>query len=319
MEKYLIAEYETYAREPVLRRMPDGTLVCMSLTGGKTEPENVNYVAIVTSSDNGLTWTKPKPLFYHSKRGVWCTEIFCGGENPIAAVHTYNADVHYRELQTFYSETKDSGKTWSEPKSFSGAINGCSLRQGIVLSNGDFLIPLYWQEILNGFGGKAEIIFRSGAGISSDGGKTWQRCGYLSGKNTLWEPNAVEVENGHIIMYCRSYIGCLYISESFDYGRTWSKPVMSDIPNSDTKVTLLKVRDTILMINNFTKEKRNHLGIYKSIDGKNFEKVTDVDNEEELFYYPHAFGDDNEQILYVAYENAKQHYLAKFTYDELGI
>ena len=46
-----------YAREPLLRRMPNGDLVCVCLSGGKTEPANQNLVIISRSKDDGCTWT----------------------------------------------------------------------------------------------------------------------------------------------------------------------------------------------------------------------------------------------------------------------
>ena len=142
MEKHRIATFETYGREPVLRKMADGSLICTFLTGGPTEPHNDNYAAVARSFDGGATWTEPEPLFRHKRRAVWCTELFTEGDRVTAAVHTYNAGCFYRELLTYFSESRDCGRTWSEPVTPRGQINGCSLRQGITLSNGDVLFPL---------------------------------------------------------------------------------------------------------------------------------------------------------------------------------
>lgn len=66
-----------FAREPVLRRMADGSLVCLFLTGGPTEPHNDNHVVISRSLDDGCTWSVPEPLFSHRGRAVWATELSC--------------------------------------------------------------------------------------------------------------------------------------------------------------------------------------------------------------------------------------------------
>lgn len=42
-----------YAREPVLRRMPDGSLISFALSGGLREPANDNIVLVTRSTDNG--------------------------------------------------------------------------------------------------------------------------------------------------------------------------------------------------------------------------------------------------------------------------
>ncbi len=333
MEKYLIASFETYAREPILRRMNDGSLICFFLTGGNDEPKNDNVVAVCRSFDDGKTWSEPETLFSHSLRGVWCTEIF--NENakfPTAFVHTYcGSDCHYRELETFCSYSFDYGKTWSEPTSVIGAINGCSIRQCIVLSNGDVLAPLYWQETMKNFNFGENYsnmyetktlswVFRCGVGILPKGEQVWQRHGRIAAENlNLWEPNAVELEDGHIIMYIRTNKGVLYYSESFDYGRAWTQPLPTKIVHSDTKVTCLKINGKVIMINNAVESGRTHLEISSSENGFDFEHICYVDEPENRFFYPHAFADDKQQTLYVAYENMKEHWLKKFTYEELGL
>lgn len=329
MEKYVITEFEDYGREPIIYKLPDKSLICTFLTGGPTEPHNDNILECVRSYDDGKTWTDREVLISHPSRGVWGTDI-CNIEGvPTLAVHLYDAITHYRELQTFYSIALDEkGQKWSKPQSYAGGVNNCSLRQCIKLSNGDYLYPLYWTEVIDCFdkdagspGGNAP--FRCGAGISHDGGKTWYRYGYMAEEFHLWEPNAVEAEDGHIIMYMRSNREYLFISESFDFGKTWTKAIKSDIPNPDTKIILKKIKGTIFLINNFNSkpgwDERNNLCIYKSTDGKNFEKVLNLEPENERWFYPQCFADDETETLYVAYENAKVHKLAKISYEELGI
>ena len=329
MEKYIISEFEDYGREPIIFKLRDKSLICTFLTGGPTEPHNDNVLKCVRSYDDGKTWTSCEVLIDHPDRGVWGTDISYIDGVPTIALHLYDASTHYRELQTFYSKAlDDGGKQWSKPQSFAGSVNNCSLRQCFKLSNGDYFYPLYWTEVIDCFekdasfkGGNAP--FRTGAGISHDGGKTWYRYGYMAADCSLWEPNAVEVENGHIIMYMRANKGYLFISESFDYGRTWSEAKISDIPNPYTKINLIKIRGTIFLINNFNPkfgwDERKNLCIYKSTDGKSFEKVMNIEPEEEWWFYPQAFADDETETLYVAYENAKIHKLAKISYKELGL
>ena len=62
MEKYLIADFndmegieKNYGREPVISVMPNGSLVCVMITGGPTEPHNDNVVVICRSYDGGKT------------------------------------------------------------------------------------------------------------------------------------------------------------------------------------------------------------------------------------------------------------------------
>lgn len=329
MERYKIAEFDRYGREPVLRIMPDHSLLCFFLTGGEKEPGNDNYTAVSRSYDGGKTWTEPEKVFSHEQRGVWTPELFCEGGTPFAVVHTYAAQSVYRELENYFSYTYNSGKTWTEPISPSGPINGCSLRQGIVMSNGEYLFPLYWQEIVAEFSFTQTTMqndiapwpYRCGVGISSDQGVTWQRYGYIRSDVSLWEPNVVELQPGNLVMYCRNNKGYLMISTSCDFGRHWTEPVLSDIPNADTKVTAIKLENQVFIMSNFsqTPGDRTHLAIYRSRNGINFEPLLDIAGADERFFYPHACPDRENRVLFVAYENAKEHDVLKIPYRELGL
>ena len=135
-----------YAREPLLRRMPNGDLVCVCLSGGKTEPANQNLVIISRSKDDGCTWSAPEIIFQHSERAVWATELFCHDNTVCLFLMTYYAPSRYRELILYRSFSIDNGETWSEPQSLPNGIISGSVRQGIVLSNGAWVFPIYWQE-----------------------------------------------------------------------------------------------------------------------------------------------------------------------------
>ena len=78
-----------FAREPVLRRMADGSLISTALSGGPGEPHEDNFVSSVRSEDEGKTWSKPEILFRHGERAVWVTEIFTEGVCPMMFVHTW--------------------------------------------------------------------------------------------------------------------------------------------------------------------------------------------------------------------------------------
>lgn len=330
MEKYLIYDFkDDYGREPIIRKTKNGTLLCVCLSGGTWDPQNANVVKIQRSFDDGKTWSKPQVLFSHHSRGVWSSEIFVDNDKIMLVIQTYNAECYYRELQTFYSISNDNGNTWSEPISFPNGINGISIRQGIKLSNGSYLFPIYYGEVVNNFDWKGvtdwhdNLKFCCGVMLSNDRLKSYERYGYIKSEKCLWEPNCIEVENGHIIMYMRNnnapYLG---ISHSYDYGKTWTDFKQTNIPNPNTKVTLVKSNDLILLISNFNKvvgvKNRTHLQIWVSKDGENFYNKIKIEEDNENFFYPHAFFDDEKQLLYVAYENSKQFWLKKISFEDIS-
>ena len=330
MQKYLIHDFKKdYGREPIIRKTKNGTLLCVCLSGGTWDPQNANVVKIQRSSDDGKTWSEPQVLFSHHSRGVWSSEIFVDNDKIMLVIQTYNAECYYRELQTFYSISNDNGNTWSEPISFPNGINGISIRQGIKLSNGSYLFPIYYGEVVNNFDWEDvtdwhdNLKFCCGVMLSNDRLKSYERYGYIKSEKCLWEPNCIEVENGHIIMYMRNnnapYLG---ISHSYDYGKTWTDFKQTNIPNPNTKVTLVKSNDLILLISNFNKvvgvKNRTHLQIWVSKDGEKFYNKLKIEEDNENFFYPHAFFDEEKQLLYVAYENSKQFWLKKISFEDIS-
>lgn len=336
MEKYLIADYSAkeYAREPVLAIMPDGTLVCACLTGGPTEPHNDNVVMISRSEDEGKTWSQPEVLFSHNQRGVWCTEIFTGGEFPMMIVHTYDGNCPYKELQTFVSYTYDNGKTWSTPESMPAHSSGMCIRKGIVMSNGDILFPVYFTQLEKGFGDFG--VFESpdfwkgthhtcAVLISSDNGKSYTPYGCFGNSRHLWEPNCVELENGHVLMYMRNTESpFINAAESFDYGRSWKHVGNLEMPNADAKLSMEKINGKVVLVSNPCESLeflgRKKLQIQVSEDNcKTWRKVAEVAPQDEPWFYPHTLVDYAKEILYVAYENGRFHYINKYSFEELGL
>ena len=52
-----------FGREPTPRRMPDGSIVSLVYTGGTKEPHPDNVAAVIRSTDDGASWSKPELLF----------------------------------------------------------------------------------------------------------------------------------------------------------------------------------------------------------------------------------------------------------------
>lgn len=252
-----------YAREPLLRRMPNGDLICVCLSGGKTEPDNQNLVIITHSKDDGCTWSTPKIIFQHSERAVWATELFCDGNIVCLFLMTYYAPSRYRELILFRSFSTDHGETWSEPQSLPNGIISGSVRQGIVLDSGEWVFPIYWQECCGAWDWKLHFMphdgicekwpFRCGVLRTEDKGKSFRIEGYLKDTAPLWENNIAEYEPGKLVMLMRAeFMGYLCRSFSDDYGKSWSDPEKTDIPNPASKITLLKAKNKVLLIHNPT-------------------------------------------------------------------
>ncbi len=322
-----------FGREPTLRRMPDGSLISLIYTGGPTEPHPENVVAVTRSYNDGATWSYPEVVFSCPERASWGTEIFTECNRPFMVFHTYVFETFYSEIRAFLSFTDDSGKTWSEPVNVPGLPPSCSIRQGKVLSDGSWIFPVYWTEIVKGwnrFGGDIMQgrIFRSGMIRSVNHGKSYSLHGYQCIEDRwAWEPEITELEPGRLRMYIRcSGSGVLWECDSFDFGVTWTPAVKGGIPNPDTKVVVYKIRGAHVMVNNTCNDRapaRNTLEIWVSRDNcKTWGKKIVLarlkpDSELHQVAYPHGFADEKEEKLYLAIDAIREFYMVKVPYGDL--
>ncbi|MDD3154487.1 MAG: sialidase family protein [Victivallaceae bacterium] len=159
----------------------------------------------------------------------------------------------------------------------------------------------------------------------------------LRGKNNAWEPEVVELENGHLRMFirCETPERLLWESDSFDFGRSWTPARRGSLSNPGTKVVIYKIRDCYAMINNVCfpeSPNRKNLAILVSKDCRIWHKKIDLAEvvDEELpsaifcghekisqIAYPHGFADDQKQMLYLALDSVSKFFMVKVPYRDI--
>ena len=171
----------------------------------------------ITSEDGGKTWSKPS-VIVDSPVDDRNPAAFVTEDGKIVVLYAeasmYDKKGQWDTKAGFYKlfqvESRDGGKSWSEKKSitFAGHVNYNVYGQGIILANGDILIPWYW----------------SGGGFirSTDGGKTWAPPQVIM-KQGCSEIAMVEIAANEILAIARA--DGLFALRSKDNGKTWSKPV----------------------------------------------------------------------------------------------
>ena len=194
-------------------------------------------LAWISSEDGGRTWSEPTTIV-DSKWDDRNPAAYVTRDGKVVVIYaeasTYNERGDFiREAGTydlFQTESSDGGKTWSpkKPIRFEGHANSSAYGQGIILQNGDILVPWYWK----------------GGGFirSTDGGKTWLPPKRIS---SCSEVALVETKPGEILAIIRQSEGCS-MSRSLDNGNTWSKP-QKLTPEGIHPATVIKLKDGRLL------------------------------------------------------------------------
>ena len=293
-----------YSREAIVRRMPDGDLLCVWLSGGPREPDDTNVVPVVRSENDGRSWTEPEVLFSVPGKGTWCTELYVAEDHVFAFVGTYQAATRYHYLASHIAVSHDAGRTfsplralrggWLESLADSGWLGGLNVRQGIRTISGKHVFAVCWYEPTRDLPDDYPVKINSdGAGGAFAHSHTFY-CGLLetvdfesfrlhgriqrrqdipwSGPTPevpLHEPNVVEVAPGRLVMLIRGeHSRTLWRADSADDGQTWTDAYPIDIPNHGSKLRYLRgPENEFILIHNPHPMHRNPLELWVSVDG----------------------------------------------------
>jgi predicted neuraminidase len=183
----------------------------------------------------------------------------------------------------------------------------------LLLENGKILLPLYSD------GYNFSIV-----AISEDDGDNWRPSLPIVSRGGV-QPALIRKTNGDIIAYLRDNGDApnrVQISESKDYGESWSAAVKSAIPNSGSSVELIVLKDgKWAFIGNDLDEGRYRLSLYISNDeGKTWKYKTVLENESKgngSFSYP-CLIETADGILHITYSYSKENKGESIKYVEVN-
>ncbi|QDV18612.1 BNR/Asp-box repeat protein [Gimesia panareensis] len=296
---------------PGMERAANGRLWALWYSGGTTEGE-LNYVILVTSGDDGKTWSGPKvvidppgpvraydPALWRDPSGrlwlFWAQSYrWWDGRSGVWAITTDDAD--------------QENPTWSAPRRL---CNGIMMNKPTVLSNGDWLLPVaVWKQ-----SAKASIEHRfdlpeergGNIVISRDQGKTFELLGQTNVPHrTFDEHMIVERKDGSLWTLVRTSYG-IGESISTDGGKTWSAGKESSIPHINARffIRRLKSGDLLLVRHNPENRKtRSDLTAYISKDdGKTWEGGLLLDERPGVSYPDGVQSEDG--TIYIIYDYSR--------------
>ena len=125
---------DTLSCEPILRRAPDGALLCVSQCGDVYEPAPGNRVLAFRSEDQGEHWQALGSVYPESGEAVYATEV-----SVVDGVVSAYLQVHsgrFLNMRCVVMQSRDGGRNWvqaGEPPFFPGF---CFVRGLLQLAGG---------------------------------------------------------------------------------------------------------------------------------------------------------------------------------------
>ena len=298
---------------PGIERAPNGRLWALWYAGGPNEPGEGpgNYVVLVTSADDGKTWSRPKlvidppgavraydPALWTDPRGrLW-----------LFWAQSYNWwDGRSGVWATVSENPADDKPTWSAPRRL---CNGIMMNKPTVLSSGEWLLPAaIWERPANKSNPPSErhdLAKERGGNVivSKDQGVTWKLLGGVCvPKRVFDEHMIVERRDGNLWMLVRTEYG-IGESISSDRGKTWSAGAPSAIPHVNARFFIRRLTSGKLLLVRHDppdKKSRSHLTAFLSADdGKSWQGGLMLDQRKGVSYPDGTQASDG--TIYVIYD-----------------
>ncbi len=201
-------------------------------SGGR-EDEDVAGISVISSSDEGESWSEKRVLFEK-------------GENDLNIMSFSFLRMENGDIGAFYivknkdgSDTivirrsSDEGESWSDPQDCLSTLEKpdyfiLNNDRVLKLRNGRIILPLAKHTIYDNDEElhKGELVFF----CSDDDGRSWRKTDaelktpFPNDKIGFQEPGLYELPDGRIWCYIRTLLGYQYECYSADNGETWSTP-----------------------------------------------------------------------------------------------
>jgi hypothetical protein len=286
---------------PSIARAPGGRLWATWYAGPLSEGSEGNYAVLVTSGDDGRTWSDPVAVFdpgllFGGNTGdphVWTDPQgrlwwFVNRFMRIGKTPT-------RGLWGLCAEKSDDPVPKFNAPVFAGT--GVGLNKPTVLANGDWLRPV------DTFKSDPD---RTHYYISHDQGKSYKFLSKLPIADVSFsEHMVVERKDGSLLMMARTTYG-ISQAESFDKGVTWkNERRFTDTFNRGTRISLTKLKggELLLVANDHPKSRTNMTAMLSQDEGKTWPYKLLLDERPNVSYPDACESPDG--FIYVAYDRGR--------------
>lgn len=185
--------------------------------------------------------------------------------------------------------SRDEGKTWSEREYLPAGLYGPIRARPLVMADG----VVVSGTSVESYGSWACWIERS-----TDNGKTFARIGPITVPGApapsrrpygIIQPSIVGRGGKKLRLYARATapIGKICVADSSDAGLTWTRARPIDVPNPNSGIDALGLRDgRVVLVFNNTPRGRTPLNLAVSKDGERFRIFRDLETEPGEYSYP---------------------------------
>jgi len=274
-----------------LVELKDGSILAAWFGG---TGEGASDVAIWSSRRVGGVWSRPVELAREPGVACWNPVLFytkdaLGKDGRLWLYYKFGTDPQSWTAARRFSD--DDGATWSAVEHLPAGLIGPVRAKPLVLQDG---------TIVSGSSVESYHAWAVWIERSTDEGESWAKVGPLvppvpvgatasTERRGIIQPSVVPLGEKHLRFYARSTenIGRVVVSDSFDEGVTWSQPRVIDVPNPNSGIDAVPLKDgRVVLVYNNTTHGRTPLNLAISDDGEHFTMFRTLEDEPGEVSYP---------------------------------
>lgn len=277
--------------------------VLMAAWFGGTD-EGARDVVIWISRNEGKGWSKPEEVAngVHDDERIqypcWNPVLYRPRNGPLLLY--YKEGANPSEWWGMYKYSEDNGKSWSRPRRLPAGILGPIKDKPVELDDGTLLCGSSTEN--NGW---RVHIERTRKPLSD---QAWNRTESLN-RSIDWgaiQPTLLVWPDGPIQMLCRTKQDVIVESWSGDNGFTWSRMKATELPNPNSGIDAVLLKDRALLVYNHSTVDRSVLNVAVSNDGRKWSAALTLENTPGAeFSYP-AVIQSADRMVHVTYTWKRQ-------------
>jgi hypothetical protein len=221
--------------------------------GGSYESADDEVLFLARRKKGERAWSKPEVLIRDSMQPPGNAVVFRAGAKRLFIVwcrmeasRPLRRGGGWGQTRLFYRTSDNHGRSWSKDAPFLDGVREGLRNLPITLRNDELILPLG-----HSFAG------------SGDGGRTWEHLGAVDSGG---QPTVIQRSDGSLLTLLRKGPRILQ-AESSDEGRTWSKPVATELKNPDAGISMVRLRNGhLVLVFNDSETDRTPLSIARSVD-----------------------------------------------------
>jgi predicted neuraminidase len=210
----------------------------------------------------------------------------------------YKVGGHPKGWWGYRKTSTDGGGTWSQAERLADPLIGPVKNKPMVLADGAILSGSSTEH--DGW----RVHFER----STDGGRSWQFIGPVNDGKQIGaiQPSILVHAGGRLQAVGRTRQGRIFEIWSADGGKTWGEMTLTALPNPNSGIDALTLRDgRHLLVYNHTSKGRSPLNVALSRDGKQWQPALVLESEPGEFSYP-AVIQTSDGLVHITYTWKRQ-------------